>query len=231
VTAPLVAHEPGEALDEAREQSLVEQYAAMAHAYEPVPVDRVLRVLDVALSAVAAVLAAPVLAVAVVSIALTSGRPVLYRGARVGRAGSVYTMYKLRTLRKDAEQRIGPFDAGPTLEGLTATEQTRLGRVLRATKVDEIPQLWNVLRGDMSLVGPRPIRPAFFEELCESIPMYWQRLVIRPGLTGFAQTRLGRVETWAEKLSHDLEYIADRSVHLYFSTLARTAWNLLFGRR
>ena len=99
--------------------------------------------------------------------------------------------------------------------------------MLRATQLDEVPQLVNVLRGDMSIVGPRPIRPAFFEELCDEIPQYWQRLVLRPGLTGFAQTRMGREPSWAEKLAHDLEYVADRSVPLYLrvviTTVARVA--------
>ena len=85
-----------------------------------------------------------------------------------------------------------------------------------------MPQLWNVLRGDMSIVGPRPIRPAFFAELCEEIPQYWQRLVVRPGVTGFAQTRVTREESWADKLAHDMEYIADRSVGLYFRVLFAT---------
>ena len=231
MSSSLIAHEAGEALDEAREESLVAQYAAMAHAYERMPIDLVLRGFDIVLSALMLVVAIPVAGLAALAILLTSGRPVLYRGARVGRAGQVYTMYKLRTLRPDAEARIGSWNAGEQLEQLTGTEQTRLGRVLRATKIDELPQLWNVLRGDMSLVGPRPIRPVFFQELCVTIPRYWQRLVVRPGLTGFAQVRLGRVETWSEKLSHDLEYIADRSVGLYFAALFRTAWNLLFGRR
>ena len=92
---------------------------------------------------------------------------------------------------------------------------TRVGGALRTTHLDEVPQLWNVLRGDMAIVGPRPIRPTFFAELCEEIPQYWQRLVVRPGVTGFAQTRVTREETWANKLAHDMEYIADRSVGLY----------------
>jgi lipopolysaccharide/colanic/teichoic acid biosynthesis glycosyltransferase len=104
----------------------------------------------------------------------------------------------------------------------TEAETTRVGRVLRGTHLDEIPQLWNVLRGDMSIVGPRPIRPPFFAELCEHIPQYWQRLVIRPGVTGFAQTRMTREETWADKLAHDMEYIADRSVRLYFRVIMAT---------
>jgi lipopolysaccharide/colanic/teichoic acid biosynthesis glycosyltransferase len=80
----------------------------------------------------------------------------------------------------------------------------------------------------MSLVGPRPIRPAFFAELCQEIPQYWQRLVVRPGLTGLAQLRMTRETTWAEKLAHDLEYTADRSVSLYLSVILTTAWLLIF---
>jgi len=104
---------------------------------------------------------------------------------------------------------------------------TRLGRILRMTSLDELPQLWNILRGDMSLVGPRPIRPRFFEELAVELPAYWQRLVVRPGLTGFAQMRRGYETSMAEKLAHDLEWIADRSVRLYVRTLAATSWRVL----
>jgi lipopolysaccharide/colanic/teichoic acid biosynthesis glycosyltransferase len=135
-------------------------------------------------------------------------------------------MYKFRTLRPDAEQRLGPY-LGPTLSKLTEDEVTAVGRVLRASQLDELPQLWNVLRGDMSVVGPRPIRPAFFEELCAQIPQYWQRLVVRPGMTGFAQMRLTREHSWAEKLAHDLEYIADRSVHLYLLVILETLWRIV----
>ena len=104
---------------------------------------------------------------------------------------------------------------------------TRVGRALRKIHLDEVPQLWNVLRGDMAIVGPRPIRPAFFAELCKEIPEYWQRLVVRPGVTGFAQTRMTREESWADKLVHDMEYIADRSVGLYFSVLLATVGKVL----
>jgi lipopolysaccharide/colanic/teichoic acid biosynthesis glycosyltransferase len=196
----------------------------MAHAFEPRPVDAALRVLDVAIAGTAAVLTAPLsLAIAVV-LKLTSPRgPVLYRGWRVGRGGHLFEMLKFRTLAPDAEQRLGPF-LGPELTQLTQNEVTPFGRVLRGSKLDELPQLYNVLRGDMSLVGPRPIRPAFFAELCAQIPQYWQRLVVRPGVTGLAQLRLTREMTWAEKLAHDMEYIADRSVKLYLSVIATTVW-------
>jgi lipopolysaccharide/colanic/teichoic acid biosynthesis glycosyltransferase len=102
-----------------------------------------------------------------------------------------------------------------------------VGRILRASKLDELPQLYNVLNGDMSLVGPRPIRPTFFGELCQEIPEYWQRLVVRPGVTGLAQLRLTREMTWSEKLAHDLEYIADRSPGLYLSVILTTAWLII----
>jgi lipopolysaccharide/colanic/teichoic acid biosynthesis glycosyltransferase len=151
---------------------------------------------------------------------------VLYRGQRVGRFGTTFTMYKFRTLKLGAEQRLGSR-LGEELTRLTEAELTRIGIVLRRSKLDELPQLWNVLAGHMSLVGPRPIRPAFFEELCREIPAYWQRLVVRPGVTGFAQLRLTREMSWAEKLAHDFEWIADRSLGLYFSILVETAWTLL----
>jgi lipopolysaccharide/colanic/teichoic acid biosynthesis glycosyltransferase len=203
------------------EDELVASYERMAHTYERGTIDRVLRALDLVLAAVALVLLSPVIVLTALAVVVAGGRPVLYRGQRVGRGGRIYTMVKFRTLRPDAEQRLGPY-LGPELTQLTAGEVSRLGRVLRATKLDELPQLWNVLRGDMSIVGPRPIRPAFFAELCREIPQYWQRLVVPPGLTGLAQLRLTREMTWAEKLAHDMEYIADRSVGLYVRAILAT---------
>jgi lipopolysaccharide/colanic/teichoic acid biosynthesis glycosyltransferase len=151
---------------------------------------------------------------------------VLYRGARVGRAGRLFWMYKFRTLQPDAELRLGPY-YGEELTRRTEEERTRIGGALRKTHLDEVPQLWNVLRGDMAIVGPRPIRPAFFAELTSEIPQYWQRLVVRPGVTGLAQTRVTREESWANKLAHDMEYIADRSVGLYFNVLIATVAKVL----
>ena len=211
----------------AEHESLVEQYAAMAHAFEPRAVDSALRLLDVVIAGAAAAVTAPMSLLIAVLVKLTSPRgPVLYRGWRVGRGGHLFQMLKFRTLAPDAEQRLGPF-LGPELTQLTQNEVTPLGRVLRASKLDELPQLYNVLRGDMSLVGPRPIRPRFFEELAGELPAYWQRLVVRPGLTGFAQVRRGYETSMAEKLAHDLEWIADRSVRLYLRTLAVTTWRVL----
>ena len=205
-------------------ESLVEQYATMAHAFEPRPVDHLLRLLDILIAGFALLLSAPLALVIAVLLKLTSPRgPVLYSGWRVGRGGHLFQMRKFRTLAPDAEQRLGPF-LGPELTQLTQNEVTPFGRVLRGSRLDELPQLLNVLAGDMSVVGPRPIRPTFFAELCVGIPQYWQRLVVRPGITGLAQLRLTREMSWAEKLAHDMEYIADRSVKLYLSVITTTVW-------
>jgi lipopolysaccharide/colanic/teichoic acid biosynthesis glycosyltransferase len=190
------------------------------------PRDRVLRLLDVALSALFLLVALPGSLLLVLVLAATSGRPILYRGERVGRGGRVFTMLKFRTLKADAEQRLGPY-LGEELVRRTQDEFTPIGKWLKATQLDEIPQFWNVLRGDMSLVGPRPIRPVFFEELARDLPAYWQRLTVRPGLTGLAQVRRGYETSMAEKLAHDLEWIADRSVRLYLRTVWATGWRVV----
>jgi lipopolysaccharide/colanic/teichoic acid biosynthesis glycosyltransferase len=194
----------------------------MSKTFEPKAVDGVLRVLDVVLAGALLLVCSPLLALSALALLCSGSRGVLYRGARVGRGGVIFTMLKFRTLKPEAEARIGRY-SGIELTRMTADEQTRVGHVLRATKLDELPQLWNVLRGEMSIVGPRPIRPRFFEQLANELPAYWQRLVVRPGLTGFAQVRRGYETSMAEKLAHDLEWIADRSVRLYLRTLVATA--------
>jgi lipopolysaccharide/colanic/teichoic acid biosynthesis glycosyltransferase len=226
IAQPADLPSPRAAVARGATETLAEQYARIAHAYEGRTIDVVLRALDLTIAGFALLVLSPVLAVASVAILVGSGRPVLYRGQRVGRAGRVFTMYKFRTLAPDAEVRLGPY-LGQELTRRTEAEVTTVGRALRATHLDEIPQLWNVLRGDMSIVGPRPIRPPFFAELCERIPQYWQRLVVPPGVTGFAQTRMTREESWADKLAHDMEYIADRSVGLYIRVLLATVWRVL----
>jgi lipopolysaccharide/colanic/teichoic acid biosynthesis glycosyltransferase len=209
------------------EDSFILRFSVLAHEAPRRPlVDLELRLLDVLLSAVFLLLALPLVLVLALAVALTSGVPIFYRGERIGRSGRIFRMVKFRTLRRGAEERLGPF-LGHELVERTRAETTALGGWLRAAQLDEIPQLWNVLRGDMSFVGPRPIRPRFFEELAAELPAYWQRLVVRPGLTGFAQVRKGYETSMAEKLAHDLEYIADRSVPLYLRTVAITAWRVL----
>jgi lipopolysaccharide/colanic/teichoic acid biosynthesis glycosyltransferase len=202
--------------------SLAERYSVMASQdFAPRRVDIALRALDLMIAGSALVLLSPLLGLLALATLLTSGRPVLYCGERVGRAGRVFVMYKLRTLRPGAEERLGNI-YGEELSRRTEEEVTLVGRAARLTHIDEVPQLYNVLRGDMSMVGPRPVRPAFFFRLVEDVPQYWQRLVVRPGVTGFAQTRITREDSWEDKLIHDLEYIADRSIRLYLRVLGAT---------
>jgi lipopolysaccharide/colanic/teichoic acid biosynthesis glycosyltransferase len=208
------------------EDTLVRGYRELARDAPARPRDVLLRALDVVLSAAFVIVTAPVAAVIALVLLASSGRPVLYRGERVGRGGHVFMMLKFRTLKPDAESRLGPY-LGEELVRRTEEEFVPLGKRLKATQLDEIPQFWNVLRGDMSLVGPRPIRPRFFEELAHELPAYWQRLVVRPGLTGLAQVRRGYETPMAEKLAHDLEWIADRSVRLYLRTVVATGWRVL----
>jgi lipopolysaccharide/colanic/teichoic acid biosynthesis glycosyltransferase len=208
------------------EDTLVTGYVRLARESPRRRIDLELRALDLLFATLFGLLLVPVAgAIAIVAL-VSSGRPVLYRGERVGRGGHVFTMLKFRTLRRDAETRLGPY-LGEELVRRTDAEYTSIGRWLRASQLDEVPQLWNVLSGDMSFVGPRPIRPRFFAELATELPAYWQRLVARPGLTGFAQVRRGYETSMAEKLAHDLEWIADRSVPLYLRTLSRTAGRVI----
>ena len=204
----------------------MERFSTMVRGSPKRRVDLELRTLDVLLAGFFLIVLSPLIGLIALVLVLTSGRPLLYRGERVGRDGRIFHMLKFRTLRRGAEERLGPY-LGEELMLRTREETTGLGRRLRAAQLDELPQLWNVLRGDMSLVGPRPIRPRFFEELANELPAYWQRLVVRPGLTGFAQVRRGYETSMAEKLAHDLEWIADRSVPLYLRTLVSTAVRIL----
>jgi lipopolysaccharide/colanic/teichoic acid biosynthesis glycosyltransferase len=205
--------------------SFVERFSGLVRGSQKRRVDLELRVLDVAFAAFFLLVALPLVGLIASALLLTSGRPLFYRGQRVGRDGRIFEMLKFRTLRRGAEERLGPY-LGAELVERTRAETTRLGRWLRATQLDELPQLWNIVRGDMSFVGPRPIRPRFFEQLAAELPAYWQRLVVRPGLTGFAQVRGGYETSMAEKLAHDLEWLADRSVPLYLRTLVATAFRI-----
>jgi len=208
------------------EDTLVTGYTRLARATPNRRIDLELRTLDILFSGLFLIVLSPLALVIALLVIATSGRPVLYCGERVGRGGHFFAMLKFRTLRSGAEERIGQY-LGEELVRRTDAELTGFGRWLKASQLDEIPQLWNVLRGDMSFVGPRPIRPRFFSELAHDLPAYWQRLVVRPGLTGFAQVRRGYATSMAEKLAHDLEWIADRSLRLYLRTLVSTAFRVV----
>ena len=213
-------------MTERLEDTLVTGYTRLAAASPHRRIDAELRLLDLLFAVLFGLVLLPLTGAISLVILASDGLPVFYRGQRVGRHGHFFTIVKFRTLYRDAESRLGPY-LGEELVRRTEAEYTKLGRWLKASQLDEIPQLWNVLRGQMSFVGPRPIRPRFFAELAHELPAYWQRLVVRPGLTGFAQVRRGYEASMAEKLAHDLEWIADRSVRLYLRTLTVTAFRVM----
>jgi sugar transferase (PEP-CTERM system associated) len=168
------------------------------------------RLLDIVVALVGLVVSAPLLLLVAVAVKASSDGPVLYHQRRVGERGRVFTLHKFRSMRVDAEASSG---AVWSRQGDTRT--TTVGRFLRTMRLDELPQFWNVLRGDMSLVGPRPERPEFIEQLTRQIPYYGQRHVVKPGLTGWAQVRYdygSSVEDSMEKLQYDLFYIKNMSL-------------------
>ena len=146
--------------------SFIQRFSQRVHGSPKRRVDVELRALDIVLAAFFLLVALPLLVLIAAALLLTSGLPLFYKGERVGRGGRIFGMRKFRTLRRGAEDRLGPY-LGAELVERTRAETTRLGRRLRATQLDELPQLWNILRGDMSFVGPRPIRPRFFERARE----------------------------------------------------------------
>ncbi|MCC6765090.1 MAG: sugar transferase [Deltaproteobacteria bacterium] len=169
------------------------------------------RGLDLAGTLALAVMAAPVLLLAALTVRITMGSPVFFRQARVGRDGRLFTLVKLRTMRAPA--------AGEDALASDHARLTPLGRRLRATSIDELPELWNVLRGDMSLVGPRPLLP---EYLPRYTPEQARRHDVRPGLTGLAQVRGRNALDWPERLALDVWYVDHQSLALDLSILLRT---------
>lgn len=173
---------------------------------------------DIAGSLVGLLLSGPVIAVAALFIKGSSPGPVFYRQERCGEKGRVFNLYKLRTMPVDAEQ-----DSGPVWTAPDDPRRTAVGTFLRRFNLDELPQFWNVLKGDMSLVGPRPERPHFVEQFKEDINRYMSRHVSKPGMTGWAQVHGLRGQTDLRKrIEHDLWYLENWSLSLDFKILART---------
>jgi lipopolysaccharide/colanic/teichoic acid biosynthesis glycosyltransferase len=179
------------------------------------------RLVDLSLALLSAPISVPLMLLITLAVSV-SGRP-LYLQDRVGEGGRGFRMVKFRTMKVDAER-----DTGPALATPGDARVTRVGRVLRRTRLDELPQLWNVLRGQMSLVGPRPERPEFVAEL-RQLPDYELRHLIRPGLTGIAQLTGGYAATAEEKLRCDLLYLHCRSVRFDLKLLLLTGVELLRG--
>ncbi len=177
---------------------------------------------QVLVAALGLVILSPVSVLIAIAIKLTSAGPVLYRGTRIGRGLEPFTIFKFRTLLTDAEQRIGArlLNSGDAL-------YTPIGRFLKRTKLDEIPQLWNVIRGDMNMVGPRPIRPVFLITSLREIRGYGLRFVVRPGMTGLAQLRGGYFTHPRDKLRYDLLYMRNRGLWLDLKLVLATFVKLL----
>ncbi len=171
------------------------------------------RAVDLVVGLVAGVVTAPLSALVALGVRLRLGRPVLFRQRRVGLAGREFTILKFRTMRAES------FPDEPD-----ADRDTRLGRLLRAASLDELPQLWNVVRGDMSLIGPRPTLP---EQVRRYSPRQHGRHAVRPGLTGWAQVNGRNSITWPERIELDLHYIARRSLALDARIVARTLLRLV----
>jgi sugar transferase (PEP-CTERM system associated) len=186
------------------------------------------RAIDLSLSLLMAVATLPLMVLTAALVWIEDGRPIFYRQERVGENGRPFVLSKFRSMRKDAEQGGRPVWAKDGDERVT-----RVGRFIRTTRLDELPQLWNVLRGDMSFVGPRPERPFFVDELSRQIPFYQQRHAVKPGLTGWAQVKYrygSSLEDAMEKLRYDLYYIKHLSVFFDLTIVFDTVKVVLFRK-
>jgi exopolysaccharide biosynthesis polyprenyl glycosylphosphotransferase len=186
------------------------------------------RVFDLFISLIILVITAPVFLLLILLIKITSRGPAVFSQERVGLYGKSFTIYKFRTMYEDAEKRSGP---------VWATENdpriTPVGYWLRKLRLDEIPQLYNVLRGDMSLVGPRPERPFFVDQFKKEIPLYTRRLRVRPGITGWAQVKWKydeSIEDVKEKTKYDLFYVENMSLRMDFKILFNTIFTVIGGK-
>lgn len=184
------------------------------------------RAMDVLFSALALLLASPLMAGIAIAIKFTSKGPILYRQERMGLDGRVFQMLKFRTMHQDAELETGPVWAKPN-----DPRRTAVGKLLRRTSLDELPQLWNVLKGEMSLVGPRPERPVFVEEFRRHVPRYMLRHKMKAGLTGWAQVNGWRGDTSLEqRIEYDLYYIEHWSLLFDLKILGLTLWKGMMNR-
>jgi sugar transferase (PEP-CTERM system associated) len=186
------------------------------------------RVFDIALASVGLAAGLPIMVVIALAVKASRSGPVLYHQERVGLGGQVFSVHKFRTMRVDAEAATGPVWSSKNDARITP-----VGRFLRRSRLDELPQLWNVLKGEMSFVGPRPERPSFVEELTAKIPFYGQRHAVKPGLTGWAQVRYtygASVEDATEKLQYDLYYIKNLSFALDLVIVLETIKTVMLRR-
>jgi exopolysaccharide biosynthesis polyprenyl glycosylphosphotransferase len=186
------------------------------------------RVIDILASFLILTVSLPVIIISAIAIKIDSKGPVFFIQERCGMRGELFNMVKFRSMYADAEKRTGPIWSSKDDPRIT-----RIGRIIRKLRIDEIPQFINVLKGDMSVVGPRPERPFFVEKLSEEIPYYKRRLKVRPGITGWAQVKHKYDETLEDvkvKLRYDLFYIENMSLRMDFKIIFRTIFVVLFGK-
>jgi exopolysaccharide biosynthesis polyprenyl glycosylphosphotransferase len=185
------------------------------------------RLLSFAVSFIALTICLPFLPLIILAVRISSPGPIFFSQTRVGQRGRLFTAYKFRTMRQDSEAQ------GAVWAAKDDPRVTRIGRYLRNTRLDEIPQLWNVLRGDMAFVGPRPERPEFVQWLSEEIPFYDLRHMIRPGITGWAQVRYrygASLEETKRKLEYDLYYVKHQSIGLDLLIMFETIKTIILRR-
>lgn len=183
---------------------------------------------NMGLAAFGLIVSLPVMALTALAVRLSSPGPIFYRQVRVGMGGTEFTLYKFRSMRADAEARTGAVWAARD-----DPRATRVGRIIRKLRIDELPQLVNVLKGEMSIVGPRPERPEFVRALIEKVPYYRQRLCVRPGITGWAQINYkygDTLEDTMHKLEYDLYYVKRMSPSLDFYIVFHTIKAMLLSR-
>jgi exopolysaccharide biosynthesis polyprenyl glycosylphosphotransferase len=186
------------------------------------------RLFDIIFASILIILASPVMLLAAIAILLESGGPILYLQERVGLNGRLFNVIKFRSMRTDAE-----IDGQPRWATAQDDRVTRVGRILRKLRIDELPQLFSVLSGDMSLVGPRPERPYFVDKLTQELPYFAVRQSVKPGVTGWAQVRYhygASVEDAAEKLQYDLYYVKNHTLFLDLVILFETVGVVLTAK-
>ena len=181
------------------------------------------RVLDIVLSVIGILIGIPLMIVFGILIKVEDNGPITYKQERLGKGGKKFYIYKLRSMRTDAEK------FGAQWAEKDDPRITKVGKFIRKTRIDEIPQLFNILKGDMSIIGPRPERPSFTEEFNQEIPGFINRLAVKPGLTGWAQVNGGYEITPREKLIEDIYYIKNRSILLDLKILFKTVKVVLTG--